>query len=56
MYKICSVYYSSINRDDADCEEGIISVCGAGACPFVVTSTALSWSGDEEGVTQVSCY
>ena len=31
-------------------------VCGTGACPFVVTRTALSWSGDKEGVTQVPCY
>ena len=31
-------------------------VCGAGACPFVVTRTALSWSEDKEGVTQVPCY
>ena len=31
-------------------------VCGAGACPFIVTRTALSWSGDKEGVTQVPCY
>ena len=31
-------------------------VCGAGACPVVVTRTALSWSGDKLRVTQVQCY
>ena len=24
------------------------SVCGTGACPFVVTRTALSWSGGKK--------
>ena len=31
-------------------------ICGAGACPVVVTRTALSLSGDKERVTQVPCY
>ena len=56
---LCSLvlYYDHIKSITRNTQPLYICyVCGGGACPFVVTRTALSWSGDKKGVTQFPCY